>query len=81
MDFPGGQGGLLGESSKSHSLSGKSVEGVVNKGVHDGHGLLGDTSVGVDLLEDLVDVGGEGLGSLLLAGVDAVSLLSLGTLS
>ena len=67
--------------TKSNSLSGKSVEGVVNEGVHDGHRLLGDTGVGVDLLEDLVDVGGEGLGSLLLAGVDAISLLSLGTLS
>ena len=31
--------------------------------VHDVHGLLGDSDVGVDLLEDLVDVDGEGLNS------------------
>ena len=31
--------------------------------VHDVHGFLGDTNVGVYLLEDLVDVDGEGLDS------------------
>jgi hypothetical protein len=30
----------------------------VNEGVHDNHSLLGDTSVGVNLLEHLVDVAG-----------------------
>ncbi len=34
---------------------------VVDEGVEDGHRLVGDTSIGVDLLEDLVDVGGVGL--------------------
>jgi len=33
----------------------------MNERVHDVHGLLGDTNVGVYLLEDLVDVDGEGL--------------------
>ena len=37
---------------------------VVYEGVHDGHGSLGDTSVWVHLLEDSVDINGEGLGSL-----------------
>ena len=35
----------------------------MDEGVHDVHGLLGDADVGVDLLEDLVDVDGEGLNS------------------
>jgi hypothetical protein len=35
----------------------------VDEGVHDVHGLLGDSDVGVHLLEDLVDVDGEGLNS------------------
>ena len=37
---------------------------VVDEGVHDRHGSLGDTSVWVNLLEDSVDIDGEGLGSL-----------------
>ena len=35
----------------------------MDEGVHDVHGLLGDSDVGVNLLEDLVDVDGEGLDS------------------
>ena len=35
----------------------------MDEGVHDVHGFLGDADVGVDLLEDLVDVDGEGLNS------------------
>ena len=35
--------------------------------LQDHHGLVGDTSVGVDLLENLVDVGRVGLSALLLA--------------
>lgn len=46
----------------------------VDEGVQDGHGTVGDTSVGVDLLEDLVDVGGVGL----LAGLGALLLLARG---
>ena len=37
-------------------LRGDSLEDVVDERVEDGHGLVGDSSVGVDLLEDLVDV-------------------------
>lgn len=47
----------------------------VDEGVQDGHGTVGDTSVGVDLLEDLVDVGGVGL----LAGLGALLLLARGS--
>merc|ERR1719193_582255 len=37
------------------------LEQVIDKGVHDGHGLRGDSSVGMNLLQDLVDVDGIGL--------------------
>jgi hypothetical protein len=52
----------------------------VDEGVEDGHGTVGDTGVGVDLLEDLVDVGGvgllAGLGALLLVTRDGGGLLA-----
>jgi hypothetical protein len=35
----------------------------VNERVHDVHGFLGDTNVGVNLLEDFIDIDGEGLDS------------------
>lgn len=44
----------------------------VDERVEDGHGTVGDTSVGVDLLQDLVDVGRVGL----LSGLGALLLLS-----
>lgn len=47
----------------------------VDEGVQDGHGTVGDTGVGVDLLEDLVDVGGVGL----LAGLGALLLVARGS--
>ena len=63
LNFPGGEGSPLVESDELGAFGGDSVEGVVDEGVHDVHGLLGDSDVGVDLLEDLVDVDGEGLNS------------------
>ena len=65
LDLPGGEGGLLVVLGKLAGLSGDALEDVVDEGVHDGHALLGDTSVGVDLLEYLVDVRGVGLDALL----------------
>lgn len=61
LDLPGGDGGSLVVVSQLGSLSSDTGEDIVDKGVHDAHGLGGDTSVGVDLLEDLVDVDGIGL--------------------
>ena len=58
LDFPGGDGGPLVVVGKTAGLSGDALEQVVDKGVHDAHGLGGDTGVGVHLLEDLVDVDG-----------------------
>ena len=63
LDFPGGKSSSLVEADELGSFSGNAVEGVVDEGVHDVHGLLGDSDVGVHLLEDLVDVDGEGLDS------------------
>ena len=51
----------------------------MNEGVHDVHGFLGNTNVGVDLLEHLVDVDREGLDSSSSGFlVSSVWLLSLG---
>ena len=46
---------------------GDSLEDVVDKRVHDAHGLAGDSGVWVYLLEDLLDVDGIGLLPLLVA--------------
>ena len=39
LDFPGGDGGPLVVVGQTGSLSGDPLEDVVDKGVHDGHGL------------------------------------------
>ena len=62
LDLPGGDGGLLVVAGELGSLGGDLLEDVVDEGVHDGHGLGGDAGVGVDLLENLVDVDLVGLG-------------------
>eukprot|EP00116_Pleurobrachia_bachei_P003035 sb/3463297/ len=58
LDLSGRYGLSLVVMTKSRSLSGDPLKDVVHKGVHDGHGLGADSSVGVDLLEDFVDVDG-----------------------
>ena len=58
LDFPGGDGGPLVVVGKTAGLSGDALEQVVDEGVHDAHGLGGDSGIGVHLLEDLVDVDG-----------------------
>ena len=68
LDFAGGESVLLVVSDEAGGLGGALLEDVVDEGVHDAHGLLGDTGLGVDLLEDSVDVDGEGLGSSLSGG-------------
>ena len=61
LDFPGGDGGTPVVVGESAGLGGDALEDVVHEGVHDGHGLWADASVGVHLLEHLVDVDGVGL--------------------
>ena len=56
LDLPGGDGGPLVVVGQAGSFSSDTFEDIVDEGVHDAHGLGGDTSVGVDLLQHLVDV-------------------------
>jgi len=58
---------LLIVSSEFSSLSSDAFEDIVNEGVHDGHTLLADTGIGMNLLEHLVDVGAVRFGTLLAA--------------
>ena len=58
----------LFRSDEAGGLRSELLEDVVDERVHDAHGSLGDTGLWVDLLEDSVDVDGEGLGSSLLWG-------------
>ena len=73
LDLPRGDGRALVVVRKTAGLSGDTLEDVVDEAVHDGHGLARDTGVGVDLLEDLVDVDAVGFLPLLL-----LFLVSLG---
>ncbi len=58
LDFPASDGVLLVVLGKSRRLGSDPLEDVVDKRVHDAHSLAGDTSLWVDLLENLVDVDG-----------------------
>ena len=64
LDLSGGESVLLVISNELGGLDGDLFVDVVDERVHDGHGSLGDTGVWVNLLEDSVDIDGEGLGSL-----------------
>lgn len=55
LDLSAGDGVTLVVAGESAGLNGESLEDVVDKGVHDAHGLLGDAGLGVDLTEHLVD--------------------------
>jgi len=70
LNLSGRDGGLLVDLGQSGGLATNTVKDVVDKGVHDRHGLGGDSLVGVDLLQDLVDVDAERLlsGFSVLAG-------------
>ena len=63
LDLSGGESVSSVVSDKSAGLGGDLLEDVVDERVHDGHGSLGDSGLWVNLLEDSVDVDGEGLGS------------------
>ena len=67
LDFPRGDGGSLVVVSKTRSFSSNTLENVINEAVHDAHSLAGDSSVGMDLFQHLVDVNGVGFLPLLLA--------------
>ena len=61
LHLTAGDGVLLVVVSEPGGLGGDALEDVVDEGVHDAHGLAGDAGVGVDLLQDLVDVDGVAL--------------------
>ena len=63
LNLPRAESSPLVEADELGALGGDAVEGVVDEGVHDVHGLLGDADVGVHLLEHHVDVDREGLDS------------------
>ena len=56
LDLPGSDGGATVVVRQTGCLSSDALEDVIHEGVHDGHGLAGDASVGVDLLQHFVDV-------------------------
>ena len=58
LHFPAGDGVLLVVVGEPGGLTSDPLEDVVHEGVHDAHGLGGDASVRVHLLQDLVDVNG-----------------------
>jgi hypothetical protein len=59
LNFAGAHGVSTVVADQAGSFSGESVERVGDEGVHDGHGLLGDSGFGVNLLQHLVDVDAE----------------------
>ena len=79
LDLSGGEGVLLVVADELGGLEGDLLEDVVDEGVHDVHGSLGDASLGVNLLEDSVDVDGESLSSASVSGL--LSFLSNSLLS
>ena len=64
LDLSGRQSLLLVVSDQFDSLLSDLVEDIVDERVHDTHGLLRDTGIRVNLLEDLEDVNSEVLSSL-----------------
>ena len=68
LDFTGGESVLLVVADEAGALRSDLLENIVDEGVHDAHGSLGDSSLWVHLLENSVDVDGESFGSLSLGG-------------
>ena len=86
LDFARRDGLLLVLEGETRGFGGDALEDVVDEGVHDGHGLGRDSNIGVDLLQDVVDVDSVGLLSSSLAFLlarpsDLASLLSCSLLA
>ena len=60
LDLPRCNRRALVVMSQTRGLGGDTLENVIHERIHDRHGLGGDSSVRVDLLEDLVDVNSVG---------------------
>ena len=65
LDFTGTEGVPVVHVDEASTFTGDPLEDICDERVHNEHGLVGDTDIWVDLLENLEDVGGEGLGPLL----------------
>jgi hypothetical protein len=60
LDFTRRDGGTLVVGSQLGGFRSNTFKDIIDEGVQDGHGLVGDTSIGVNLLQDLVDIRGVG---------------------
>ena len=80
LDFSARESCLLVIGSQLSGFGGDSFKYIIDEGVHDGHALLGDTGIGMDLFEDLVDVRGIGFDAFLLAFSAGADLLGWGSL-
>ena len=78
LDLPAGDGRSLVVVGEAGSFTGDALENVVDKAVHDAHGLGRDSSVRVNLFQHLVDVDGVRFLSLLLLFLVTSSTGSLG---
>ena len=56
LNFAAAERGFFVVRGKLSRFRRNALKNVLNERVHDGHALFGNTSVGVDLLEDLVNV-------------------------
>ena len=65
LNLSGRKSGFLVVTDQATSFRGDTLEDIVDERVHDRHGLSGNTSVRVNLLQHLVNVGGVRLNSLL----------------
>ena len=81
LDLPAGDGRSLVVLGEARGFVGDALEDVVDKAVHDAHGFAGDTGVGVDLLQNLVDVDSVALlpfpPAFLVAGASGLGLTGL----
>ena len=73
LDLPGGDGGPLVVVGQFGSLGSDTLKEIVDEGVHDAHGLGGNTGIGVHLLQHLVDVDGIRFLTLVLALLSVLS--------
>lgn len=81
LDFPTGDCWSFVVVGQTRRFSSDSFENVVHERIHDRHGLAGNTSVGMDLFQDFVDVDSETflpalLPLLFVTGTDALLSLS-----
>ena len=73
LDLTRRNGGLLVLESQSGSFRSDTFEDIVDERVHDAHGFRRNTDIGVNLLQNIVDVSGVALSSLSLTFLFASS--------